>query len=539
MIKHLLIKDWKLLWPVIALVTAVQIGREWAVYGARLFGESPAAEALLRPLTLAWFLGIAGLTAVVVHQDPIPGVDQDWLIRPLRRSDLLLAKVSFVTLAIGVPMVALDLAHAWAMHMPIGQVLAAILAKELFVLAAFVIPVLALASATRTLTELLFLAAALMVIYALSVGMRTLQLGDGWCPTCHTGMAWLQHLLQHSIILLGACLVLGLQYFRRESAWSRGFAVVGAASLAFLQLSWNSAFAIERWVSGPAAGAENVSLELGPRESLPAAAAVAPAGDAPDARRAAQRLMQGEIDRAVEDLRRDSHDSIALDLPVRARLAANEMLLVDRLQVRLLDGEGRLLYSALTGSGSPELLRASGEDVPAPFAVGYQTIRIPAQAYRRITAMPGRLELEYFVTRVRLSAEYRVAADNGRLQASEVGVCGARSDRNTVSVRCKTIGQAPFCYSATLYAADGQHDSEVFKCEPDYRRHWPALVEVLDYYGVDVPLRDRYGVVLPGVASFDLATSSVRLRVYSELDHFERTISVAPFQPQLWLARTP
>ena len=102
----------------VAVVVAIQIGYEWAVFSSGLFGENPAAEALLRPLTLAWFIGIAALTAAVVHQDPIPGVDQDWLIRPLNRTQLLLAKMIFLALAISVPMFILNLAHALAMGMP-------------------------------------------------------------------------------------------------------------------------------------------------------------------------------------------------------------------------------------------------------------------------------------------------------------------------------------------------------------------------------------------------------------------------------------
>lgn len=71
MIRSILSKDWKLLWPMVAVVAAIQMGYDWAAFSSGLFGEDPAAEALLRPLTLAWFIGIAALTAAVVHQDPI------------------------------------------------------------------------------------------------------------------------------------------------------------------------------------------------------------------------------------------------------------------------------------------------------------------------------------------------------------------------------------------------------------------------------------------------------------------------------------
>jgi hypothetical protein len=288
-------------------------------------------------------------------------------------------------------------------------------------------------------------------------------------------------------------------------------------------------------LSGTAGGAA-LALELDPPGSLPPAGA---AEEASDARRAAQLLMHGGIDRAVEGLRRHPHDTVAVDLPLRAKHAANELLLLDRLQVHLFDDQGRLLYAGVSGSESPGLLGTTGEDAPAPSAMGYQTIRVPAQAYQRTAAVPGRLQLEYFVTRLKLSAEHRLAADNGRLQAPDIGLCGTLADRNSVSVHCKTTGQAPFCYSATLYAADGRHGPEVFKCDPDYRRHWPALVDVLNFYGMDVPLRDRYRTGYYAVDPSALSTSFVLLKVYAELDHFERTISVAPFQPQIWRARAP
>src|SRR4051812_36077204 len=104
MIRHILRKDWILLWPMVALVTAIQVALEVAGYRAGFFSADSAAVELLRPLTLAWFAGISALTVAVVHQDPIPGVDHDWLVRPIRRTDLLVAKILFVLLAISVPM---------------------------------------------------------------------------------------------------------------------------------------------------------------------------------------------------------------------------------------------------------------------------------------------------------------------------------------------------------------------------------------------------------------------------------------------------
>src|SRR5882724_3582583 len=132
MIWRILRKDWILLWPMVALVTAIQVALEWAAYRAGFFGADAAAVELLRPLTLAWYAGIAALTIAVVQQDPVPGVDQDWLVRPIPRRDLLLAKILFVLLAISLPMFAVNFAHAAAVGFPVGLSAKVALYKELY-----------------------------------------------------------------------------------------------------------------------------------------------------------------------------------------------------------------------------------------------------------------------------------------------------------------------------------------------------------------------------------------------------------------------
>jgi hypothetical protein len=44
---------------------------------------------MVNPLIMIGILGTGFLIASVVHQDAIPGVRQDWLVRPVKRRDLL------------------------------------------------------------------------------------------------------------------------------------------------------------------------------------------------------------------------------------------------------------------------------------------------------------------------------------------------------------------------------------------------------------------------------------------------------------------
>lgn len=516
----------------VALVAAIQLAREWAGFSSGLFADLPAADELLRPLTLAWFVGIAALTAAAVQQDAIPGVDQDWLIRPLHRTELLLAKLAFLALTISVPMIALNLAGALAMGMPLAASLEAVLYKDLFIFACFIVPMAALASTTRNMTELIILGAALVLVFSLSLSLSAFFLGADWCPTCHTGMAWLQHLIQHLGTVLGASVILFLDYTRRRYTVARGVAVVGVVALVFVQLPWGSAFAIEKWLSGPGHGAAAVALEFG--GDRPGPNTTGAGGGALDARHTAQLLLHGRVDQAFENLHRRARREdapVTIDFPLRvAGVAADELLLVDRSQAQLFDEEGRLLYRGPSAGPSAGLLAADRGEV-TPAGLTDQSIEIPGNVYRKAAATVVRLQIDYTLTLVKVSAEHKIATLDGELRAADLGLCATRLDGYTVSLHCKSIGQAPFCYSATLYVPDGRHNPEVVTCDPDYRRHWPSLIDVLTFYAVDLPVRDAHDAIHLTIDASELGSSYVLLKIYREVDHFKRRLAVA-FQPE-------
>ena len=494
MIGHILRKDWNLLWPLVAVVAAIQVGYEWATFSTGLFGENPAAEALLRLLSPAWFIGIAALTAAVIHQDPIPGVDQDWLIRPLNRTQLLLAKILFLLLTITVPMFLLNFVDALAMGIPIGPSLRAVLSKELFIFACFIVPVAALSATTRNMTELIILGAGLVLIFASSLSLSAFFFGANWCPTCHTGMAWLQHFGQHIGILVGAGVILFLQYYRRQSGVARALAAMGAVCLVLIQLPWSVAFDIERWLTQPNGDAAAIALELGGESP-----SLEPSGAAsgPRSAQTAQLLLHGRIDQAFADLHRRARGgeaAVRVDLPVRiSGVSAEEVLLADRSQTQLSDEDGRVLYRGTNTGASAALTMVEGGE-PLSSGLAYQSIELPSTLYRRAAASTLRLRIVDTLTLARVRAEHRIAALDGELRSDDTGVCAARVERNTLAVHCKSIVQAPFCYSGTVVGSDGHHGPEVFQCVPDYRRHWPALIDVLNFYGIDLPWHEeRHG----------------------------------------------
>src|SRR5690348_10954942 len=95
MVWHIFKKDWNLLWRIVVVTAALQFVLAvtlfilWHNRGNQFF----RLALLLLGFTL---LGAAFLISAVVQQDAIPGVRQDWLVRPVRRRDLLFAKLLFV-----------------------------------------------------------------------------------------------------------------------------------------------------------------------------------------------------------------------------------------------------------------------------------------------------------------------------------------------------------------------------------------------------------------------------------------------------------
>ena len=67
----------------------------------------------------------ATVITLVVHQDPIPGISQDWLTRPIKRRDLFLAKLLFVVLFVQGPWWVTDLVQGLAPGFPFGESAAA------------------------------------------------------------------------------------------------------------------------------------------------------------------------------------------------------------------------------------------------------------------------------------------------------------------------------------------------------------------------------------------------------------------------------
>ncbi len=536
MIGKILHKDWRLLWPLVALVTLIQACLQWVWYRYGLFGEDPAARDLVGPLTFAWYAGICSLAIAVVQEDAVAALDRDWLIRPLRRRDLLAAKLIFVVATICLPMLALDVARALATGFSAAASLEQALIKESIVALWLLVPVVALSALASTLTELMILGAALIGLYAVVLSLSGLIGGTASCPTCDSGVAWVEQLMQHIGVLAGAGVILGLQYCRRSTRLSRGIAGLGVLALVLVQLPWSLAFAVQSRLSPAPDAAGSLRIAFNPKQPLAfqapddphrAPTEQAPTDGAPTAGQVVRGLLTGDVDVAVRYFQqRDRRNPpVRIDLPLRVSgLAAGQLLLVDRSQLQIAGEDGAVLYRGVI-SGLLELAAGSPLETGRP---AEQAIDIPPRVYRLAAARTVRLQLGYSLTLMQLAAERRLPARNGELRAPEFGRCETRlsEDGGSIALRCQKLGAEPYCFSATLFGPSGNHDPVVLECESNYRPNLPGYVNVLQFYGVNVPVRDPFGLARYPVAPAEVAASYVLIQIYSARDHFQRSLVV-------------
>jgi hypothetical protein len=520
-------KDWILLWPFVALLTLIEAVLEWSYYRFGFFGSSTLARELLGVLQPAWLIGTLALSVAVVQEDTIPGVDQDWLIRPIARTDLLLAKMMFVLAAICLPMATINLADELAYGFPFGPSLVGAVYNALYVFVCLWVPAMALASAARNMTDVLLLLSGLVVLYAVLLSVAALLFGTDRCPTCDTSVAWLQHQLQHGGVLIGSLVVLALQYYRRNTRLSRIVLAVGVVGLVSVQLTWNTAFAIQTWLSAPI-GTPPAAIRIEADPIRPSGLESGRRAARGGARQATRALLHGDVDSAVLNFATGSQrPPVVLAVPLRVSgLANDEFLVVDHAVYALLDADGRVLYS----DASPE--RHSLPLIPAPGKPDLlaETFEVPAPAYARLAGRAAGVRVQLWLTVRAMVSEHRIRAVNGEVDSPEIGHCRSRSDRLASTVRCRHIGRVPNCLSAILYGPDGTRNPPVYACNSDYRPFIPPVTNIVQMSGIDLPISDPYAVAHYEVDSSNVADAEIAFKVYQFGAHFTRTV-LAPLEP--------
>jgi hypothetical protein len=504
MILHIIKKDLRLLWPFVAGLTALNTIAQWMRYGWSVL-DNNAGWVIFGPIAVVgWVL----LIVVLVHQDVIPGTRQDWLTRPVRRRDLVAAKLLFVVALLHGPLFVMMAIEVLAAGYSLADAIGGAFARSVSIFFVISLPTLAVAAVSRNLIEAIIVAIVVAVAAEPVAVLFDVLTNEPCGATCGSSLAWVGMVAVVVVIAVGALVVIALQYFRRGATfWARGAMLVAAVAFVLAErVPWDAAFALQRVLTDAPAEPASVVLSV---ERGEAAVPLQPAAERAAIMAARARLVGEENARSLEGnavARMLAGTTISLPLRVDGQRAGT-VLWGDRVELRLLDAGGRVVYR---GEGDELELRAGTSGV-------VQTFFIPADVLSAYADTALRAELDYWLTSLEESAAATLPAAGGEARSPSGEQCTSRPLRtaNAISVSCLTIGPPPACYTAGL-----EGEADLLVCAP---RYWPDALwgNLFARFDVSVP-------VTAG-ARFDAA---VRVAMYEPRDHFTTQVVV----PQLRLA---
>ncbi|HEY4342328.1 MAG TPA: hypothetical protein VGM97_20485 [Steroidobacteraceae bacterium] len=509
MIWHIFKKDARLLWPIAALVALLQV---CATIPAHLIdhGMRTSQLMMLRELLPALaLLGIMVMVVLAVHQDPIPGARQDWLIRPIRRRDLAVAKLLFVLLMVQVPLWAVDVGAELADGFALPAAAAAAATRNLQVLCVLALPAMMLGAITRTFIEALIVAIAAWILFV-GIGQVVISellgveqsIGD-------TGAGWMVIAALDGISLIASAAILAVQYSGRRTILARGFVgVAGVLLICVMFLPWSLASGVQAALSPQPTAARGITVEFDPqagRYRVPAGAA--------------------------------SSGASTLHLPLRVGgMPEDSSVLMDYAYIRINGLDGATLYAGqvhrqfdgrtmFDGRFEVRAGRADG-----PIHSAEQSILLPSDVYARLANRQVRMAIDYSLTLFGPAATYSLPTSSARTLIPGLGRCrtGIDPEGDDVSIGCLSTARLPSCLSVYLeHPATGLKNPERHSCDRDYApgliaKFWP---DAIDRVGGEVPFYDFSGLVRYPVEGSKVATARLIIKTYAVLDHFSRQVA--------------
>jgi hypothetical protein len=522
MIWHFFKKDWNLLWPFVAIVAAAHVINAvlWLMLG--YFGEPREIMPIANIFPAAVFLGIGALIVTAVHQDALPGDRQDWLVRPIRRRDLILEKFLFVLVAVQGPMFLVDTVHCLATGFSIPDSLTAATSRNIYLLLIFSLPVLGLAAVTSTFVEAVggFLAICLIVVL-IRIGVIAALVTPVTPSFATMSSGWVLLELWSAVALATAAVVIPLQYFRRATMLSRAIALGGVLLLPVSALiTWAPAFAFQQWLSADPAAAKAVVIAFDPNLGKLA-------------------LRPGAANLA---------DSVWLPLQVSG-LESESIMLNDRAAVRIIARDGTILYRGLTTGARPA---ASGvgpvsiDDFPVRTIAGgqvrtHQLIALPHRIYELVRGQPVRVELDYSLSLFHIGASDTIAALNGDKGIANLGLCKTKidDDGDEIEIGCKNLSPVTCGTFALKNIINGQQNPPTRFCNkyyPPITAHF--IPNAMLNFGVDLHFRDPQGLAKYPVDSSQLANAQVLIKTYGPIAHFTRHLTIPEVRLGDWQAES-
>jgi hypothetical protein len=508
MIRQIVKKDWQLLWPYVVGLTLLNAVVEWMRYGWFVRGAESGLPALGPPATIGWVI----LVAVLVHLDVIPGTRQDWLTRPIKRLDLLAAKLSFVVVLLHVPQFVMNVVDVLAAGYSLPEALGTAAARGVSLLVIVTLMTFAFAAITRNITEMV-VAGIVVACTSQAAVFVLLAFTDQQCgATCDSSIGWMANGLRVGFIATTAIAAIALQYFRRGATWwARSVVIAGSiAVVAVGHVPWSTAFAIQQAVTGSAPASAAIAIGLDPTPRAAASdlseAALASIG-------AARNFLGGRPSDAELRgwaSRDDKGTTISLPLRIDGQRAGT-VLWADRVELRLLDDAGRVVFQ---GRGDTLEVRAG---VPVT-----QSVFVPAWILESHAETELRAELDFWLTSLEPGESIALPTSGSAVRVPSGERCSARPQRpgDGVHVHCLTIRRPPACYTVALESSSYTGE-ELLVCGPNYAPDmlWGNLYE-------------RFEIGVPVTRGVNAAELTARFKTYRPREHFTAQLVV----PELRLA---
>jgi hypothetical protein len=511
MIWHIFRKDWRQLWLLVVTVTMAQFANASLWFALGHFNEPRGLVIVAQVFAVGMFLGIVALITCAVQLDLLPGVSQDWLIRPIRRRDLLCAKLLFVLAAVHGPMLLADLAHGTAVSFVLRDSLTAALSRNAHILLFFSLPVFAIAAVARTLVQVAAGILAIWLTVTVAIIAGVVVRGGTAPPFAASGLQWMTPAFWSVLALLTAAVIIPTQYFRRATTRGRSVAVAAVVLAPMLSFAaWAPAFAVQQMFSPNPAVAEPIAIAFDPSFGRPVAESA-------------------------------STSANVVLLPIRVSgLAPESIVMNDRATTRLVARDGTTLFEGRTTVGI-----GYGDDFPVRTAEGgevraHQRIVFPERVYELVRTQAVRMEIDYSLTLFQLEARNEMSAMNGDRRLTGLGWCRTKIDQDgdDIELGCIKTGGAPMCVGVTLEnPTNGKQNPESHYCAPDYTPYTAHIYpDSTSRFGVGIEFRDLRGLAKFPVDGSQLADAQVILKSYLPAAHFTRRLVIPEIRLGDWAA---
>jgi hypothetical protein len=530
MIWHIFKKDLRLLW-LFGLAAAIM---QFAIVAVHLklgvFEEQPVFSSVLLLLESMMYFGVAVLIATVVHEDSIVGIRQDWLVRPIRRRDLLAAKMLFLLLAVQLPMLLAAVIGGLANEFSLWLSFSEALSQNFYFLIGFTLPIFAFVSLTRGTSEALGFAFVIVVADVLGAEALILPIsGSPLGPTSNTGLIWIPLTWRFAIYLVAALAILVLQYFRRANRASRMVLAAAVVICLFTGLiPWNVVFAWQKDIAPASFTAKSIAVRFNPtlghfQSGAQASAARNPAIFGPTRRH-------------------ETDEDTILHLPlVFSGIPAGSILKIDRAVARIIEAN-TTREQFVSAVGDPDDFEVPNDDQhPSEARPVDEILHVRGSSYTRLKDTPVTLQLDYSATLLNLSSTHSIPAVNGDLRIDGLGHCETRlnDSRTQVEFRCLDIGNTSQCTTVLLRdPATGLHNPPLHGCRDDYAPYFGRYKppDTIMHTGFDFNFRDPSDLIHYPVNESMMKGAQVLIRNYSVGGHFTMHLTISAIRFADWSA---